>query len=598
MPVARFQMPDGRVARFEVPEGTTPEQAQSMMEAHFAPPKQNTPEKPSFQKLTQEAFNPAMGYSGGNYLGGFLAGAGSYLPKGMEQRYEEAAKNVLGADPSSLQYKGAKLGGQVALTAGVGPALGAVSKALGAAPGVVNAFRTSGLSTGNAPTGLMAKAGDLALRTGAGATVGGASAGLVGESPTTGAMIGGALPGTLQAVGSVAKPIGRAFSNKLAEGGAVRQISEAMQPGDIAKLQQGDIPLSAAALTQNPALARVEQASRLKAPETWYGFDKSQGEAVFNKMMQATNEAADISQRAIKRQTNWNANWADVEKSVKPEVFNQKVPEFAQNIERALMSPESVNPSVRGFLESIKADIARYGDQFSPAHLQQIRANLSGRYNPMSPNAFASAPRDSKAVKSVLQEVDNILNESTGGVWAKVPAGYKADSQALHQAKAASKIRGSFVDESTGRAIGRVVDPLGDTPRITEAGLSRSMNAARMPVTKELALAPQANDELTSILQALRKQNIVQDVKRASTAGGGSDTASNMTALMSPGASKSILRDVLLGLRDMGAKKQNERLAELLSNPQQLQMLLQNQSPSNQALTQLLMRGAPVIPAQ
>ena len=36
MPVARFQIPDGRVARFEVPEGTTPEQAQSMMEAHFA----------------------------------------------------------------------------------------------------------------------------------------------------------------------------------------------------------------------------------------------------------------------------------------------------------------------------------------------------------------------------------------------------------------------------------------------------------------------------------------------------------------------------------------------------------------------------------
>lgn len=32
MPIARFQMPDGRVARFEVPEGTTPEQAQALME--------------------------------------------------------------------------------------------------------------------------------------------------------------------------------------------------------------------------------------------------------------------------------------------------------------------------------------------------------------------------------------------------------------------------------------------------------------------------------------------------------------------------------------------------------------------------------------
>lgn len=31
MPIARFEMPDGRVARFEVPEGTTPEQAQAMI---------------------------------------------------------------------------------------------------------------------------------------------------------------------------------------------------------------------------------------------------------------------------------------------------------------------------------------------------------------------------------------------------------------------------------------------------------------------------------------------------------------------------------------------------------------------------------------
>lgn len=37
MPIARFQMDDGRVARFEVPEGTSPEQAQSMMMEHFTP---------------------------------------------------------------------------------------------------------------------------------------------------------------------------------------------------------------------------------------------------------------------------------------------------------------------------------------------------------------------------------------------------------------------------------------------------------------------------------------------------------------------------------------------------------------------------------
>ena len=36
MPIARFQMPDGRIARFEVPQGTTPEQAQIMMEQELA----------------------------------------------------------------------------------------------------------------------------------------------------------------------------------------------------------------------------------------------------------------------------------------------------------------------------------------------------------------------------------------------------------------------------------------------------------------------------------------------------------------------------------------------------------------------------------
>lgn len=36
MPVARFQMPDGRIARFEVPDGTTPAQAQSMFDNYVA----------------------------------------------------------------------------------------------------------------------------------------------------------------------------------------------------------------------------------------------------------------------------------------------------------------------------------------------------------------------------------------------------------------------------------------------------------------------------------------------------------------------------------------------------------------------------------
>jgi len=32
MLIARFEMPDGRIGRFEVPEGTTPEEAQKLIQ--------------------------------------------------------------------------------------------------------------------------------------------------------------------------------------------------------------------------------------------------------------------------------------------------------------------------------------------------------------------------------------------------------------------------------------------------------------------------------------------------------------------------------------------------------------------------------------
>ena len=56
MPIARFEMPDGRIARFEVPDGTSPEQAQAMIKAEL--PKlgtgETTPTEPV--KMGKEAF--------------------------------------------------------------------------------------------------------------------------------------------------------------------------------------------------------------------------------------------------------------------------------------------------------------------------------------------------------------------------------------------------------------------------------------------------------------------------------------------------------------------------------------------------------------
>lgn len=84
MPIARFQMPDGRVARFEVPEGTTPEQAQSMMTEHFA-----QPQEPAQQTQPQ---NPTP-------IQSIQASAGGRVVQGMRDPIDQAAEML----PKGLQ---------------------------------------------------------------------------------------------------------------------------------------------------------------------------------------------------------------------------------------------------------------------------------------------------------------------------------------------------------------------------------------------------------------------------------------------------------------------------------------------------------------
>lgn len=71
MPIARFQMPDGRIGRFEVPEGTTPEQAQQMIGASLSKPEKSIYEKQAQAGTGLDNLLPAIGGSMyGAYLGG------------------------------------------------------------------------------------------------------------------------------------------------------------------------------------------------------------------------------------------------------------------------------------------------------------------------------------------------------------------------------------------------------------------------------------------------------------------------------------------------------------------------------------------------
>lgn len=150
----------------------------------------------------------------------------------QRRRDIDAGLQAMGADPESTSYGAGKLGAEIAGTAGAGGVLAKGVTALGRAipaiapymPKVATALESGGFRTTPpafmgptaAPT-LAAKAGDMALRTGAAATVGGTAAGAIDpENAGAGALIGGAIPGGVKVAGAVG-------------GGAKDLVSWAMQ---------------------------------------------------------------------------------------------------------------------------------------------------------------------------------------------------------------------------------------------------------------------------------------------------------------------------------------------------------------------------------
>lgn len=527
------------------------------------------------------------------------------LNEAGKQEFTQAQERT-GAGGSDV----ARVGGNIVTTLPVGGALAnLLSKIPGVAtkaPAVLDAIRTSGMTAGG-----MTGAKSLVPRMiGGGVTGGAATFAVSPDDAGAGVAVGTALPGVMAVAGKVGQTVGPVLFKKSANRAAVEKVADALgdkSPQAVWDMQTygpkgaKNIPLSAAGITGDMNVAQLEQVSRMRNPTQWTDFDQRQGTAVFENVMDATKEAGELAARAQLRRDNWTEAWEKASAAQKPRVWNRRMGQLGGDIGQALASPQASNPAVRGLLEAVRDEVLRVGPGFSPGHLQQIRANLQGKANPMSTDVFKSAPRDAPAVRDLIKEMDDILNVSTGGKWQKVIKGYAQDSASLHQSKAAQKIRNAYLDDATGRVRGgATVDVEGDIPRITQAGLNRAMDAARLP-DKTLALSPQANQQLMATLDTLRRQGVVQNLKRSATAGGGSDTMANAMAV---GSTASGVPSWLLQALNVGRKvatgRTDQELAQLLSDPNSLAAALaQFSTPSRPGpLALTASRSLPILTGQ
>jgi hypothetical protein len=231
MPAYTVKAPDGKTYDVNAPDGATQEDAIAYVQKNFySEPQQASSDIK--QDIRQGLGNVAAGaLRGAGSIGSTilapydiakdaLAGKGLSLESNRQRRADiDYGLEAIGAQPDSLAYKGGKIAGEIAGTAGVPGVLAKGAQGLGAAPSIVRALGSGGLSGANLPT-----------RMGAGALTGGASAGLVNpEDAGLGAMIGGAIPPAL----SLAKGAGTGVRKILGQTTGVgdEALSQAVQAG-------------------------------------------------------------------------------------------------------------------------------------------------------------------------------------------------------------------------------------------------------------------------------------------------------------------------------------------------------------------------------
>jgi hypothetical protein len=163
---------------------------------------------------------------------------GKELPSRNQERRQQmdSGLQAMGANPDSYAYKGGKLAGEIAGTAGTGNVLALGAKGLGAAPQVVNALRSGGMVTGGSQT--LGK--ELLTRAGAGAATGALSTAMVSPDAKDvgmGAAIGAVTPGVLQLAGKFGSSVYNAVKSGQQNAGKLLAnamgISEAELPAII-----------------------------------------------------------------------------------------------------------------------------------------------------------------------------------------------------------------------------------------------------------------------------------------------------------------------------------------------------------------------------
>lgn len=454
-------MPDGRVARFEVPDGTTPEQAQSMMASHFSQ-QGAAPEKPAEdhsliasagaglgsefgnivlggQKLVGKGLGKLDGLVNGPSLSSLVTGqpssmlgrAGNWLVKDAEQGQARLkSENAPYAEANPLTNSAGKFATDMIVTAPIGGLIAKGARAvapnlaatqLGA--NLVRAIETSG-----------AQGGNLATRSAGAAMTGAATAGVINPDDVgNGALIGAATPGAIKLAGKA--------------GGALADlVRPSVNASPLAKkaVDQYGIPLSIADVTDSravkaarsflgdlPVIGRPAQA--LKDQQT-KAFNKAVGSTFGAADESLTPQVMDAAKKRLGGEFDriWNNNTLQVDGQMfqklsdmdtlaakLPRNEGQSLKAELQDLFSKMQQDQSGNLFVPGDVANKFQSYIRRRAESSAGlrnELGDLRQTIIGAFNRSVRPEDAASLTTNRAQYKALKTVEPLLNSAEAGV--------------------------------------------------------------------------------------------------------------------------------------------------------------------------------------
>ncbi len=563
------------------------------------------------------------------------------LSRNEERRRDmTAALGSMGADTDSTAFAVGKIGGEIAGTAGAGGAIGnTLARVPGAAtamPGVINALRTGGMTTGQtvAP-GAMNALRDLGTRAVGGAVTGGASAGLVDpEQAGWGAVAGGMLPIAMRSAGALGNAGGRVWRgltepfnqagreriigrviNEAAGSRADDVLANLRQAGtpfvgpnlpgqartSMGELVPGSLPTAGQA-ARNPGVAALERAASATNPEMTNTF----AERIAQQNAARVDVLDDLAGTQGAREF-FAANRAGTAQQLYDEAYakgaslkqNPTTGQFRSKSEMAGIKGEITKlmdrPSVSEAMDSARRLAADEGVKLTdPAGSVKGLDYLKRALDDKISKATGNEQRVLVNLKNrVLTTIDNLSPS-----YAAARQTFQDMSRPINQMDTAQLIRDRAVNPRGNMTLNAFARNLSDDTAASATGFRKA--------TLENTLEPAQMNRLSSLLEDLRRSDAAMNAGR----GVGSDTVQKLsytnmmsqfgvpnfvrgsTAAQTAGNLLSRGSDTIYGRANREIAAQ---LAEIMQDPalaaRALEVARAGRAPGSNALAKLLARN-------